>query len=199
MLTVGLTGGYATGKSFVAHELERLGCSVISADRLGHQVLQPGGEAYEPAVREFGPEILAPDGSIDRKKLGAIVFSSPEALQRLSGFVHPAVIRIEEEMLIRFERQNPRGIAVIEAAILIETGRYRRFDRIILTVCDQETQICRGVVRDGLTREQVLGRIARQMPLEEKRPYAHYLIDTSGPKEATASRIGEVYRELNAI
>ncbi len=199
MLRVGLTGGYATGKSFVGRELERLGCFVIDADRLGHRVLESGGEAFEPAVREFGPDILAPDGSIDRKRLGAIVFSSPEALQRLSALVHPAVIRIEEEMLTQFERKNPQGIAVVEAAILIETGRYQRFDQIILTTCDEETQIRRGMARDGLTRERVLARIARQMPLEEKQPFAHYLIDTSSPKEATAQCVRDLYRELNAI
>lgn len=198
-MKVGLTGGYATGKSFVAHELERLGCFLIYADRLGHRVLEPGGEAYEPTVKAFGPAVLGPDGLIDRKKLGTIVFSSPDALQRLSGFVHPAVFRLEEEMLIGFERQSPAGIAVIEAAILIETGRYRQFDRLILTTCSEQVQIQRGIHRDGLTREQVLARIAHQMPLREKTRFAHYLIDTGGPKESTLDRVREIYRELEQM
>jgi dephospho-CoA kinase len=199
MLKVGLTGGYATGKSFVAHELERLGGFVIYADRLGHAVLEPGGDAYAPTIQAFGPEILAADRSIDRKKLGAIVFSSPEALQKLSSFVHPAVFRLEEEMLIGFERQNPAGIAVIEAAILIETGRYVHFDRIVLTTCDEQTQIERGMKRDGLTREQVLARIANQMPLEEKKRRAHYVVDTGGAKEATVQRVREIYSKLKQL
>ncbi|MGH9582437.1 MAG: dephospho-CoA kinase [Bryobacteraceae bacterium] len=199
MLRAGLTGGYATGKSFVARELEQLGCFVIYADRLGHKVLEPGGGAYDPTVRAFGPAILAPDGSIDRKKLGSVAFSSHEALQRLSGFVHPAVFRLEEELLIGFDRQNPAGIAVIEAAILIETGRCERFRRLILTACEEETQIERGMKRDGLTREQVLARIAHQMPLEEKKRHAHYVIDTGGPKEATARRVREIHRELSRL
>lgn len=199
MLKAGLTGGYATGKSFVAEELEQLGCFVIYADRLGHQVLEPGGGAYEPSVRAFGPEILAPDYSIDRKKLGAIVFSSPEKLKTLSSFVHPAVFRLEEELLVGFERQNPRGIAVVEAAILVETGRYRFFDRVILTTCDEATQIRRGMERDGLTREQVLARIAHQMPLAEKMSLARYVIDTGRPKEVTRRHVREIYRELEEL
>jgi dephospho-CoA kinase len=199
MLKVGLTGGYATGKSFVAQELERLGCLVIYADRLGHAVLEPAGDAYGPTVQAFGSEILAPDGSIDRKKLGSIVFASPEALKQLSGFVHPAVFRLEQEMLIGFERQNPAGVAVIEAAILIETGRDQRFDRIVLTTCDEQTQIERGMKRDGLTREQVLARIANQMPLEEKKRHAHYVIDTGGPKETTVQQVREIYSELKLL
>src|SRR5438270_13111161 len=128
MFTVGLTGGYATGKSFVAAELERLGCHLIYADRLGHDVLLPEGEAYGPTVAAFGEGILNEDGSINRKKLGAVVFSSPDLLQKLESFVHPAVFHLEHRMLEQFEAKDPGGIAVIDAAILIETGRYRMFD-----------------------------------------------------------------------
>jgi dephospho-CoA kinase len=199
MLSVGLTGGYATGKSFVAAEFERLGCTIISADRLGHQVLLPGGEAYAPTIEAFGPGILGSDGIIDRKKLGAVVFSSPELLAKLSSFVHPAVFHLEERMLAETAARHPDGIAILEAAILVETGRFARFDRLILTVCDLETQIARGIKRDGLTREQVLDRINRQMPVEEKKKYAHYVIDTSGSKADTASRVGEIFRELKEL
>ena len=199
MLKVGLTGGYATGKSFVAKEFEKLGCFVIYADRLGHAVLEPGGEAYEPTVQAFGREILAPDGKIDRKRLARIAFSSPEALQRLSSFVHPAVFKLEEELLIGFERQNPHGIAILEAAILIETGHYRRFDRLILTTCEERLQIERGMKRDGLTYEEVLARIAHQMPLEEKLKFAHYVIDTSGSKEETIEKAQRIYTELQQL
>jgi dephospho-CoA kinase len=199
MLKVGLTGGYATGKSLVAKELERLGCHLIYADELGHQVLQPDGEAYAATLETFGREILKADGTIDRRRLGEIVFASPELLERLSSLVHPAVIRLEERLLEEFQRQDPHGIAVVEAAILIETGRYAVFDRVILTTCDEETQIARGMKRDHATREQALARLGKQLPLSEKQRHAHYVVDTSGPKEETARQVQRVYRELKQI
>lgn len=199
MLKVGLTGGYASGKSFVAAELERLGCLVIYADQVGHQVLEKTGEAYEPTVKAFGPGILHPDGSIDRKKLAATVFGSPELLTALSSFVHPAVLRLEQQMLEAWEMQHPDGVAVIEAAILIETGRYTAFDRMILVACDPETQIARGMKRDRLTREEVTARLARQMPLAEKKKYAHYVINTDGPKQNTVQQVDEVFRDLKEL
>lgn len=199
MIKVGLTGGYATGKSFVAAEFERLGCHVIYADRLGHAVIEPGGDAYRPVVEAFGREILASDESIDRTKLASIVFSSPDLLERLNGFVHPAVFRLEQAMLDRFAEEDPRGIAMIEAAILIETGRYSVFDRLILTACSTETQIARATKRDHVTREEVLARLSRQMPLEEKKRYAHYVIDTDGPKEASLRQIVPIYEDLKQL
>jgi dephospho-CoA kinase len=199
MIKVGLTGGYASGKSFVAAELERLGCYVIYADRLGHQVLEPDGEAYGPTVEAFGREILGSDGRIDRKQLGAVVFRAPELLEKLTGFVHPAVFRLEERMLADFQARNPHGIAVIEAAILIETGRYKVFDRLILTVCDEATQIERGMKRDGLTAEQVRQRLSKQLPVEKKTAYADYVVDSSGEKQKTIQKVQAIYRDLKAL
>jgi len=199
MLKVGLTGGYASGKTFVASELERLGCCVIRADELGHAVLLPTGEAYAPVVAAFGREILSPDGAIDRKKLASIAFASPQLLGQLNSFVHPAVFRLEAQRLADFEAEDPRAIVVIEAAILIETGRYSRFDRLILTGCAEEMQIARGIKRDGLTREQVLARLANQMPFEEKKKYARYIVDTGGAKEQTIIHIERIYRDLRRL
>jgi dephospho-CoA kinase len=196
MLKVGLTGGYATGKTFVAHELAQRGCHLIYADALGHQVLLPGGEAYSPVVAQFGSQILDPGGNIDRKRLAEIVFSNPGLLTRLSSLVHPAVFHLEENLLEEIRKQDPHAIAVIEAAILIETKRNAVFDRLILTSADEEVQIARGMKRDNLTREQVLARLANQMPLTEKRKYADYVIDTSGTKEDTVHQVEEVYRDL---
>jgi len=199
MLKVGLTGGYASGKSFVASELEKLGCHVIRADLLGHAVLEPGAAAYGPTLEAFGPEILREAGEIDRKKLAALVFQSPELLEKLNSFVHPAVIAAEEELLKQFEGQDARGIAVIEAAILIETGRDRAFDRLILTACDEETQIARGMKRDHASREQVLARLARQLPLEEKKRHAHYVVDTDGEKQSTILQVEAIFRDLKRL
>lgn len=196
MLKVGLTGGYATGKSLVAAELERLGCHLIYADKLGHAALSPEGAAYQPAIAIFGREILSPDNTIDRKKLASIVFGSPELLEKLTALVHPAVFALEEKMLADFAARDPRGIAVIEAAILVEARRHTFFDKLLLTSCSVETQIARGIKRDGLTREQVIARLAKQMPFEEKKRFADYVIDTDGPKEATFQRVDAVFREL---
>lgn len=199
MMKVGLTGGYATGKTFVAAELERLGCHVIHADRLGHAVLEPGGEAFRPVLEEFGADILALGGTIDRKKLASIVFIDAEKLQVLNSLVHPAVFRLEERMLHDFERDDPNGIVVIEAAILVEAGRHELFDRVIVTTCSLEAQIARGIARDKITREEVMARLKQQMPLEEKVKYADYIIETSGPKAATVRQIRRVHQELKGL
>ena len=199
MLRVGLTGGLASGKSFVGHALEQLGCLLIQADELGRQVQEPGGEAYDDIVREFGGEILNPDGSLNRRRLGAIAFHDPERLNVLSALVHPHVRerrrRIEEE----FAGAHPHGIAVTEAAILIETGSYREFDRLIVAVCPPGLQVERAMARDHLTREEVLDRMSRQMPLDEKVKFADYVIDTSGPKEETLAQIRSVYESLRSL
>jgi dephospho-CoA kinase len=199
MVKVGLTGGYASGKSFVALRLEQLGCLIIYADKLGHQVLEPSGEAYLPTLEAFGLGILAPDRSIDRKKLAAVVFADPERLQALNSIVHPAVFHLEEDELAAWYTSHPTGIAVVEAAILIETGRYATFDRLIVTLCTRETQIARAMQREGVTREQALARIERQLPAEEKARYAHYVINTDGTEEQTTQQVNEIYNELKKL
>jgi dephospho-CoA kinase len=199
MLRVGLTGGYATGKSFVASELERLGCLVIYADKLGHQVLLPSGEGFEPALKEFGPGILSPERLIDRKKLGQVVFSRPDLLKKLTEIVHPAVYRLETALLAEYAKTSPDAVVVTEAAILIETGRHKTFDRLIVTTCSPQVQISRGMKRDHLSREEVLDRIRRQMPLEEKLGYADYVVNTDGMKPETSVRVAAIYAELKEL
>jgi dephospho-CoA kinase len=198
MLKVGLTGGLACGKSFVGDELARLGCHLVRADELGHEVLEPGGEAFWPVVREFGKDILDEHDRIDRRRLAAAVFNNPERLEKLNALVHPPVVRREEELVSAFAASDPGGISVVEAAILIETGSYRRFHRIVLVRCAEEQQVARAVKR-GATLEEAMARIRRQMPLEEKQKFAHYVIDTSGAKEDTLRRTREVYEQLRSI
>lgn len=199
MLKVGLTGGIACGKSFVGEALASYGCLLIRADELGHEVLAPSGEAYADVVREFGAEILAADGSIDRSHLARLVFSDPEKLARLNAIVHPAVIRREEALSAEYFAREPHGIVVVEAAILIETGSYRRFDKLILVFCAQEQQIERAMRRHGAAEADVRARIAHQMPLEEKRKYADFVIDTSGTKEDALRQTHTIYEELRRI
>ncbi len=196
MLKVGLTGGIASGKSFVGEALAGWGCFVIQADEIGHQVLAPGGEAYEDVIREFGGGIVAPDGSIDRRRLADLVFHDPERLARLNAIVHPPVLRREAELADAFFARDPHGITVVEAAILIETGNHRRFDQLILVFCAQEQQIDRALRRKGAAEADVRARIGRQMPLEEKRKYADFVIDTSGTKEETLRQACAVYETL---
>jgi dephospho-CoA kinase len=204
MLKVGLTGGIACGKSLVGEALAGYGCFVIQADQIGHEVLAPGGEAYADAVREFGGEILAADGpgdsrEIDRRRLAALVFADAGKLARLNAIVHPAVIRCEEALMTEFFARQPHGIAVVEAAILIETGSHRRFDKLILVFCAQEQQIERAMRRQGSVEADIRARIGHQMPLEEKRKYADFVIDTSGTKEDTLRQTRAVYEELRRM
>ena len=199
MLRVGLTGGLASGKTFVGDALAQLGCYVIRADDLGHQVLLPGGEAYDAVVNEFGDQILEDEGMIDRRRLAALVFDNPEKLARLNSLVHPPVIRREREMEEDIARRDPRGIAVVEAAILVETGSYRSFDKLIVTVCTPEQQLERAMKRSSYTKEEVMTRLSRQLSLEEKIKVADYTIDTSGPKERTLEQVREVYESLRSL
>jgi len=198
MLKVGLTGGLASGKSFVGRAMEELGCKLIEADALGHAVLLPGGPAYDAVVREFGEGILNPDRTIDRKRLALEVFTNKKRLGVLNSLVHPEVYRITEKLMAAYFAADPDAIVVVEAAIHVETGGYKRFDRLILVVCEEEQQIERAISR-GATRQEAMARLSSQMPLAEKREFAHYVIDTSGEKEDTLRQTKEVYNSLRSL
>jgi len=198
MLKVGLTGGLASGKSFVGAALQHLGCKLIEADVLGHLVLMPGGSAYAAVVKAFGPGILDPDRTINRKNLALEVFSNKERLALLNSLVHPEVYKRTDELMAEYFAADPDAIVVVEAAIHIETGGYKRFDRLILVVCEERQQIERAMAR-GATRPEAMARLASQMPLDEKRKYADYVIDTSGAKEETLRQTREVYDSLRSL
>lgn len=199
MLRIGLTGGLASGKSFVGHAFADLGCHFIEADDLGHQVLLPDGEAYADVVREFGQGILKPDGFIDRRKLGALVFDQPALLEKLNRLVHPPVGARQAKMIAEIAARDPKAIVVVAAAILVETGSYKRFDRLIVVTCTLEQQIERAMKRGPSTREEVLARLSRQLPLEQKVRLADYVIDTSGTKENTLEQVRTVFELLRSI
>ena len=199
MLKVGLTGGLACGKSFVGQAFADLGCHLLQADQLGHEVLAPGGEAYGPVVRVFGTGILIGGEEIYRRALAGQVFGNPERLAVLNSLVHPPVQRREEEWLAGVAAVDPLGIAVVEAAILIETGSYKRFDKLIVVACDEEQQVQRAMKRDGLGRDEVMARLSRQMPLAEKLKFADFVINTSGTKEETLRQVRTVYETLRII
>ena len=199
MLRVGLTGGLASGKSIIAKELARLGCHVIEADALGHEVLLAAGEAYAPVVSEFGSGAIldGEGGAINRQKLAAIVFAQPDRLKALNAIVHPAVAKLTKARFDACELADPSGILVYEAAILIETGGFRDFDKLIVAACPEEVQIERAMARDGSTREAVVARLRRQLPLSEKVLHADFVIDTGGTMEQTIEQTRYVFEELS--
>lgn len=199
MLIAGLTGGMACGKSFVARAFHDLGCHVIEADELGRDLMQPGEETFDAIVAAFGPEILNDQGHIDRARLAARVFARPDELARLNAIVHPAV---RARALRRFEEigaQDPGALVIYVAAILIESGAYRDTGKIILVDCAREQQLERALERPGADMPAVLARLASQMPLEEKKKYADYFIDTSGTKESTLRQTRSVYEDLRRL
>ncbi|MDE0262202.1 MAG: dephospho-CoA kinase [Bryobacterales bacterium] len=196
MLRVGLTGGLASGKSFAASEFERLGCVVLQADRLGHAILAEDAVALGQVTAAFGEQVLGADGAIDRKALARVVFASKDELERLNAIVHPRVFERVEDFFRRTAQRDPDAVALVEAAIMVETGSYRRYDRLVLAACPREAQIDRFVQREGATRAEAEARLGRQMPLDEKRKYADYVIDTGGSEARTLEQVREVYRHL---
>ncbi len=196
MLKVGLTGSIAVGKSYVLSVLAELGCVTFDADKIAHLVMEPGRPAYEDILREFGETVLAVDRSIDRKKLGAIIFGDEARRKRLNEIVHPRVIEEQNRLLGEAEARDPNGIAVIDAALMIESGGYKKFDKLIVVYCDRETQAERLMRRADITRGDAEQRIAAQMSSEEKLRYADYRINTAGTFEETRQLVIEVHAEL---
>jgi len=199
MLIVGLTGGLACGKSLVARALAEMGCHVIEADEIGREVSEPGGEAYDAVIAAFGKEITGADDRIDRSKLAARVFDSPPDLERLNAIIHPAVRARARRRIQEIEASDPHAMIVYVAAILIESGAYREMDKMIVVTCPREQQIARAMERPGAVEADVLARLDRQMPMEKKRTWADYLIDTGGTKEDTLRQTRIVYEDLGKL
>lgn len=198
MLRVGLTGGIASGKTTVAAMLATRGCHLLSADRIAHELMARGQPACEEIVRAFGKGILDPSGEINRQRLGEIVFADAAKRQELNRIVHPRVIAECEKEFARLEASNPQGIAVVEAALLVEAGYHQRLDKLIVTVCSREQQLER-LTKTGLSRAQAEQRLAAQLPLEEKRRHADYEIDCSGSLAATEAQVEKLLPELRRL
>jgi len=198
ILMVGLTGGIASGKSTVAARLAELGACVISADKVAHEIIEPGGPAYDAVVERFGAGILSPDGHIVRERLGQIVFNDPEALRALNAIVHP---RVRQESARRIEHCAQDGhtwLVIYDAALLVETGTHRNLDRLIVTACSRKNQIARLNERDGMSNADAAARIDAQAPLDDKIDRADYVIDTDGTIEETLRQTDEIYESLHA-
>jgi dephospho-CoA kinase len=196
-LLVGLTGGLATGKSTVSDMLRALGCVVLDADVLAREVVEPGQPALATIAREFGADALRPDGTLDRKRLGAIVFADPERRRRLETITHPAIRDRYLARLAELAAQGFDGVVVWDAPVMIESGGDKGVDRLVVVVTDAATQRERALARDG-DRADVERKIASQMPLADKAALADYVIDNSGDRAATEARTREVHAALLA-
>jgi len=196
MLKVGLTGSIAVGKSFVLGVLAELGCRTLDADRVAREVVQAGTPGLNAVTQAFGDEILNSDRSLDRARLGEIVFQDESKRLQLNSILHPFIIARQDEILKEWEQETPDAIAVIDAALMIESGGYRRLDKLIVVHCRPEVQLERLINRDGLSREEALRRINAQMPQEEKKKYADNLIDTSEGFESARAQTEAVWRQL---
>jgi dephospho-CoA kinase len=196
MLRVGLTGSIAVGKSFVSSVFAELGCHVLDADQTAREVVLPGAAGLGAVVGDFGDEILGADGTLDRARLAALVFADEEKRLRLNHILHPFILARQDEILRDWEAEDPNGVAIVDAALMIESGGYKRFDKLIVVHCRPEVQLERLMLRSNLTLAEAQRRIASQMPQAEKQRYADYLIDTSDGFEPTRQRTVQVYEEL---
>jgi dephospho-CoA kinase len=199
MLKVGLTGSIAVGKSFVLGILSELGCRVLDADATAREVVAPGSAGLQLVIDAFGHEVLRRDGGLDRATLGEIVFSNHEKRQLLNSILHPLIIAAQDDQIRKWQCEDPHGIAVIDAALMIESGGYQRFDKLIVVHCRADVQLDRLVARDGIGPEAAVKRIAAQMSQEEKMKYADFLIDTSEGFDSARAQTEAVFQELKAL
>jgi dephospho-CoA kinase len=198
MLSAGLTGNIACGKSFVASVLAELGAQVLDADCVAHDLLRPGETTRDRVVEAFGQGIARADGTVDRRLLGSIVFADRAKRNLLNSIVHPEVRRRVGSWLAESARSLPSGVAVVQAALMVESGSYRLYDRILVVTCPPDLQLARLMSRDGSSAEQARSRIEAQMPQAEKVRYADYCIDTGGGFDSARQQAADVYVRLLA-
>ena len=199
MAYFGLTGGVASGKSTAARMFEELGARVIDADQLGHELLRPPLPAYQEVVHRFGANILDAAGVIDRGGLGKIVFSDSTKLNQLNAILHPRIRERIEELAEEYKASNPRDVILVDAALIFEAGIGGKFKKVIVAWCLPAQQIERLMAKTGLSHEDAKLRITAQMPVEEKRKRADFLIDCSGSLENTRKEVGEVYSKVKRL
>jgi len=195
MLVVGLTGGICSGKSTVAGMFEKLGAVILDADQIAHELQAPGQPLFESIVQAFGREVVGEDGRIDRRRLGAIVFADPQARARLEEIMHPAIVA-ECERRIQQSAAHGAAVCLLDAALLIESGRHGRFDAIILVEVSEAIRLDRLMAQRRLSRDEAMQRIRSQTPWEEKRRHAHFVIENGGPLEETERRVKGVWEQL---
>jgi dephospho-CoA kinase len=196
MLRVGLTGSIGVGKSFVTTVFAELGCHVLDADQTAREVVSAGAPGLNAVVDAFGAEMLQPDGTLDRQRMAALVFADEKKRQQLNAILHPFIIARQDEIMRELENADPNGIGLVDAALMIESGGYKRFAKLIVVHCRPEVQLERLMRRNGFSREQAQQRIDAQMSQEEKKKFADYLIDTSNGFESTRANTLAVFHKL---
>jgi dephospho-CoA kinase len=197
-LLVGLTGGIAPGKSTVSAMFRDLGCVIIDADVLAREVVKPGEAAYRDIVAEFGQDVVQPDGTLDRKRLGAIVFADPARRRRLEAITHPRIRQRFAEQLHELTALGFEGIVIFDAPVMIESGNYRNMDRLVVVATDEVTQRERLRERDGVDEGDAERKMASQMPVADKAKLADYVIDNAGDRSATEAQTQRVHAALLA-
>jgi len=195
-LLVGLTGGMGSGKSLAASYFKALGAQMIDADRISRELVAPGKPAWKEIIEEFGSNVLNPDQTLNRKQIAAIVFNDESKRKKLEDIIHPRVIVEERRLYEKYRQKNSRVLAVIDAALLIESGNYKNVDKVIVVQCGKEEQIRRVMERDGTARSEVENRLHSQMPLEEKVVFGDYILRNDDTRESLKSQVGELYRNL---
>jgi dephospho-CoA kinase len=198
MLVVGLTGGMCCGKSTVSSMFAELGCCIIDADLISRKLVEPEQLAWKRIVKSFGPDVLSKDKTLNRKKLGAIIFRDAQKRKILNSILHPLIIK-EEERQVKEAEKTMNKIVIVSAALMIEAGAHKRFKKIIVVYCSKETQILRIMKRERVTRKEALQRIAAQLSTAEKKTYADYLINTSGPFSQTRKQVVVIYEKLKRL
>ena len=196
MVRVGLTGNISTGKSTVGKMFVELGAHLIDSDLIVRELFLPGHPVNRAVAEAFGERVVAADGSINRVVLGEIIFNDSAARLLLNSLVHPAVIQTQKDWMARLQESDPNAVGIVEAALMIESGSYKNYDKLVVVVCSPEVQKQRLMERSGLTDVQADSRIASQMPMAEKAKYADFVIDNSGSPEETRHQVEEVYRAL---
>jgi dephospho-CoA kinase len=195
----GLTGGIASGKSTVAAAFKALGARIIDADKIGHELLRSSSPAFPEIVAAFGPNILSPEGEIDRGCLGPQVFADPAKLRQLDAILHPHIIDRVEQRAREYYAQDPSAVVIVDAALIYEAGIGGHFRKMIVVWCWPEQQIARLIAKAGMTREEAQKRIESQMPAEEKRRRADFVIDCSGSLEETRRQAEALYPQLRKL
>lgn len=195
----GLTGGIASGKSTVASIFREFGAHIIDADRIGHELLAPDSPTFPELISAFGHGILDPAGQIDRRKLGPLVFADPKMLQQLNQILHPRIIAQVDQLAKEQCSRNPGAVVIVDAALIYETGIGSRFSKMIVAWCRPEQQVERLMAKAGLDQQEAERRIASQMPGEEKRLLADFVIDCSGSIEDTRRQSEALYPQLQQL
>jgi dephospho-CoA kinase len=199
MILVGLTGGVATGKSTVAKMFKQCGAVVIDADELAHQVVKPGKPAWREIVKTFGKAVLNPDRTLNRRKLGAVVFGNRTKLRRLEHIIHPRVAREQTSLARHAARNDPQAVVIYDVPLLFEAGVDTRVDKIVVVTADRETQVARLKKRNGLTRAEAIRRIRSQMPLANKIQRADHVLSGTLPRPSLRRHVGQLLKQLRLL